>query len=198
MIRPLEERDLTPAVEVLASAYLGNPAHSVLFGGAGSRKMAFNRALFHGMVHSDLGKNLAGFFIDDRLVGVLNMNHSPACVLAGQEDQEAPQDMMQDLGEYGSRVAEFFGQWAKLDPKTPHWHLGPIAVIPEMQKQGIGVQLMNYYCRVCDEHKEAGYLETDRPENVGFYQKFRFHIIGEKEIMRVPCWFMRRDAVFYK
>ena len=52
------------------------------------------------------------------------------------------------------------GTWAKHDPEEPHWHLGPVAV---------------------DAH-----LETDRPENVSFYERFGFEIVGEQEVLGVP------------
>ena len=53
-------------------------------------------------------------------------------------------------------------------------HLGPIGVAPEAQGQGIGTALMNRYIEHLKQERSAGYLETDRPENVEFYKKFGF------------------------
>ncbi|HTF33339.1 MAG TPA: GNAT family N-acetyltransferase [Myxococcota bacterium] len=36
------------------------------------------------------------------------------------------------------RVLRWTGQWARRDPAEPHWHLGPVAVDPDLQGQGIG------------------------------------------------------------
>ena len=39
---------------------------------------------------------------------------------------------------------------------------------------------------------EVGYLETDRPENVGFYAKSGFELTSEMNLLGVPNWFMHR------
>jgi hypothetical protein len=47
--------------------------------------------------------------------------------------------------------------------------------------------------------RSPGYLETDRPENVGFYRKFGFDVTGTASIEGVLTYFMRspkRYAVF--
>jgi hypothetical protein len=41
---------------------------------------------------------------------------------------------------------------------------------------------------------EAAYLETDKPENVRFYERFGFEVVGEEEVLGVPNWFMIRPA----
>lgn len=44
------------------------------------------------------------------------------------------------------RLAIWLSTWARIDPIVPHWHLGPLAVDPTWQKQGIGTQLMVLAC----------------------------------------------------
>ncbi len=83
--------------------------------------------------------------------------------------------------------------WAKLDPKQPHWHFGPFAVLPERQGQGIGSQLLTYFCEHVDRLGAAAYLETDKPENVRLYQRFGFEVTSEKPVLGVPNWFMWRS-----
>jgi hypothetical protein len=34
------------------------------------------------------------------------------------------------------RILSWVGEWARRDPSEPHWHLGPVAVEPELQGQG--------------------------------------------------------------
>jgi hypothetical protein len=38
------------------------------------------------------------------------------------------------------------------------------------------------------------YLETDKSENVPFYQKFGFTVVAEADVLGVPNWFMSRAA----
>lgn len=90
------------------------------------------------------------------------------------------------------RAMKMRGTWAKKDPRKPHWHLDPLGVEPELQGQGIGGQLMEYYCKHVDGLGMVAYHQTDRPENVKFYQRFAFQVVGEETIMDFPNWYMWR------
>lgn len=52
-----------------------------------------------------------------------------------------------------------------------HVHLGPLAVDAHLQGQGIGSLIVQEHCRRLDSAREVGYLETDKRENVGFYER---------------------------
>jgi ribosomal protein S18 acetylase RimI-like enzyme len=43
-----------------------------------------------------------------------------------------------------------------------------------------------------DAAGEDAYLETDKPENVRFYERFGFEVVGEQEVIGVPNWYMAR------
>ena len=98
------------------------------------------------------------------------------------------------LRDVESRATLWKGIWIKHDPSKLHSHLGPIAVLPEFQGQGIGSIMMNTYCRLVDNRGLPAYLETDRPENVRFYEKFGFKLVEEVEILGVRNFFMWRDS----
>ncbi|HEU4422411.1 MAG TPA: hypothetical protein VFR67_07700 [Pilimelia sp.] len=53
--------------------------------------------------------------------------------------------------------------------------------------------IMREYCRRLDEAGDTGYLETDKAQNVRFYQRFRFDVIGAAPVLGVPNWFMLRN-----
>jgi len=53
---------------------------------------------------------------------------------------------------------------------------------------------MNRYVEYLEEERIAGYLETDRPENVKFYEKFGFVLRHEEELIGAPTWYMWRRA----
>jgi predicted N-acetyltransferase YhbS len=94
-------------------------------------------------------------------------------------------------GGAGGRGISF---WAKRDPDEPHVHLGPVAVDVHLQGQGIGSLMMEQHCRQLDAAGEVGYLETDKLENVRFYERFGFEVVGEAPVIDVPNWFMRRPS----
>jgi len=88
-----------------------------------------------------------------------------------------------------SRLLQFGAAAAKHEPKERHWHLGPVTVAPQAQRQGIGSRIMHEFCQEAD----ATYLGTDKLDNVGFYEQFGFETVGETELLEVPYWFMRRS-----
>jgi hypothetical protein len=53
---------------------------------------------------------------------------------------------------------------------------------------------MVLYCEDLDRTATSGYLETDRPENVAFYQRFGFEVKEEIPILGTPNFLMRRPA----
>jgi GNAT superfamily N-acetyltransferase len=61
-----------------------------------------------------------------------------------------------------------------------------------MQGQGVGTALMRYYVEQLERGKAAGYLETDRPENVSFYKKFGFVVRYEEKVIGTTTWHMWR------
>ena len=48
------------------------------------------------------------------------------------------------------------------------------------------------FCKLMDSFCAFSYLETDKSENVRFYQKFGFKVMAEAEVLGVPNWFMCR------
>ncbi|HHG2225134.1 GNAT family N-acetyltransferase [Synechococcus sp. CCFWC 502] len=90
------------------------------------------------------------------------------------------------------RVGQWAGEWAKHDPRESHWHLGPVAVEPSRQGQGVGSALLKGACNRMDQRAAILYLETDKEENVRFYQKHGFEVVGQSLALNQKSWYMRR------
>jgi hypothetical protein len=58
------------------------------------------------------------------------------------------------------------------NPRAPHCHFGPVAVDAHLQGHAIGGQILAAFAGRTDAARQAAYLETDKPENVCFYQRF--------------------------
>jgi hypothetical protein len=54
--------------------------------------------------------------------------------------------------------------------------------------------MMRVFCARMDAAGEDAYLETDKPINVRFYQRFGFEVVGEQQVLGVTNWFMLRRA----
>ncbi len=91
-----------------------------------------------------------------------------------------------------TRTIHWLGEWGKKDPDEPHWHLGPVAVEGGMRGMGIGSRLMQAFVGRMDELGDAAYLETDKPENVVFYERFGFGVVDEELVLDTRNWFMHR------
>lgn len=91
-----------------------------------------------------------------------------------------------------ARVGRWLTEWAKRDPDEPHVHLGPVAVDRGRQGEGIGSLMLAEHAQRLDQAGEIGYLETDKLENVRFYEKAGFEVVDEAPVLGVPNWFMRR------
>jgi predicted N-acetyltransferase YhbS len=90
-------------------------------------------------------------------------------------------------------VVSWTSAWARRDLDEPHVHLGPVAVDVRLQGQGIGSLLMREHCWRLDGDRAVGYLETDKPNNVRFYERFGFEVVREEPVLGLPNWFMRRE-----
>jgi predicted N-acetyltransferase YhbS len=102
--------------------------------------------------------------------------------------------LLTPLGDALPQVIRWFTRWSHLDPDEFHVHLGPIGVAPESQGRGVGTALMQRYIDHLDQEKAAGYLETDRTENVEFYKRFGFVVRRNEDLIGAPIWYMWRPA----
>ncbi len=194
-IQPLQPAELSEATDVLGKAFATIASSIALYKGrqdiARCIKIAFEAMLKHRPGQVFTAKH------DSRIVGAMRMVEWPDCQMTPLQGLRMLPSMMK-TGGLGTirRGLKMRGAWVKRDPKKPHWHLDPIGVTPELQGQGIGSQLMEYYCNHIDKLGMAAYHETDsKPENVKFYERFGFKVIGEETILDFPAWYLWRSPV---
>jgi ribosomal protein S18 acetylase RimI-like enzyme len=134
-----------------------------------------------------------GAFIDGTLVGVCVMVRPGRCQPRLLDKIQLVPALLGGGGvALTLRVIKWTSQWSARDPDTGHWHLGPVGVDRALQGRGIGSRLLAEFCARMDAIPSASYLETDKPENVAFYEKFGFQTIGDAAVLGVPNWFMVR------
>lgn len=188
-IEPLRSEQTDEAAHLLARAFVTNPLHAAAFGAS---RIVANEAFFRIGLAAIKGPKLVA--VDgSRMLGLIHWVHSPACQLSGLGKLRIMPAMVKGLG-VGSalKVSVWLSAWARHEPGDEHLHLGPIGVEPEAQGHHIGHRLMDRYCEELDRTRTAGYLETDRLENVGFYKRSGFEVIGTASILGVVNYFMRR------
>lgn len=195
VIQPLCKNDLLTAANICARAMLDNPLHVKVFGANSRIRERRLKRFFPGMLaYVNHKGSLYGAFADGTLIGVLGM-------LPPQHCKPAPLDLLRLLptlltsnSPLGTiRMAIWLSTWAKIDPTTAHWHLGPLAVTPAWQSQGLGSKLVKYACEIGSS--DSLYLETDKLSNVEFYQRFGFSILATPTILATPSWTMMRNGL---
>jgi ribosomal protein S18 acetylase RimI-like enzyme len=189
VIDPLRSEQRDAAARVLARAFITNPLHIAAFG---APNFASNEIFFRAALAVMKGPKLVA--IDgSRILGVIHWVRSPNCQFSGAEKLRMAPAMLKGLGLLSRvKVGSWMAAWSKYDPAEPHIHLGPIGVDPEAQGRGIGRRLMERYCEELNRAAVAGYLETDRWENVDFYKRFGFHVVETAPVLGVDNYFMWR------
>lgn len=198
VLRELERADLGRAAQVLGRGMCENPANIRVFGIAERARRSRALARFFGAVFRGLYRrgSIYGAFHDEALVGVCCMARPGLCQPGTLEKLTVVPSVM--LGHpFGTtaRVLRWTGEWARRDPREPHWHLGPVAVDSHLQGQGIGSAMLASFCAQMDACGALSYLETDKRENVDFYRRFGFSVAEQAAVMGVPNWFMSRPAL---
>ena len=79
-------------------------------------------------------------------------------------------------------------------PSEPHMYLALLGVDPSAQGKGIGKQLLQPRLDHCDENGFPVYLETQKPENLPFYERFGFKVRDTVSFDKSPTiWSMWRN-----
>lgn len=192
-IRPFQESDLAEAIVVTTRAYATNALGDAVYRGH-PEKLRFQEASNRQILAHAPGQ----VFIaarNGKVMGMMRMTEWPQCQMTLSFVQTlriiVPALLTRNRGVVLRRMAAR-SAWTRHHPNKPHWHLGPIAVVPELQRRGIGSQLLEHFCRIVDQSGQAAYLETDRPENVRLYERFGFRVIEEGPVVGIPNWFMWR------
>jgi ribosomal protein S18 acetylase RimI-like enzyme len=92
------------------------------------------------------------------------------------------------------RWREVFDALAAEHPVAPHAYLCTLGVDPAHQRRGAGRALLAAWLAALDRDGARAYLETDRAENVAFYGRAGFRVVGETPVLGVRVWRMERPA----
>ena len=194
-IGPIQRSEIPAVLDVIARGMRDNPIHVAVYGHDPEERFAGQRQMFEaGFEIAGLDRDmLVARRPDGTVVGVCGMM-APDEALPGGVDQLRLLRRILKLGPGPAlRLLRWIDTWSRLDLKHPHWHVGPVAVDPRYQGQGVGTRLMQVFCNKMDAAGEVAYLETDKLINVTFYERFGFEVVHREDVLGVPNWFMRRD-----
>jgi ribosomal protein S18 acetylase RimI-like enzyme len=194
-IGAIGEAEIEEVLDVVSRGMRDNPQHVAAFGeDSETRRRRFRALMAAAFSASDFSRALVARREDGVIVGVCGMLPPGDC----RPDLRQGLRLLPALLSIGPRAAgrlvRWMGAWQRHDPKERHWHLGPLAVDAHLQGEGVGSRMMRVFCARMDAAGEDAYLETDKPINVRFYERFGFGVVGEEDVLGVPNWFMLRRA----
>jgi ribosomal protein S18 acetylase RimI-like enzyme len=181
----LDHRDIPEAARVLGLAMVSCPIHVAVFQGQGDEVRRVQGSMFASLLRRNPGLVFVAK-LDGQVIGVLRMK---SCSGGRASFPEADEGALRDTA---SRLDYWQTIWQCHDPGEPHWHLGPVGVLPSLQGRGIGAVLMERFCQEVDARRGAAFLETDQSRSVRFYRRFGFRVVGEVDIFDVKNYFMWR------
>lgn len=193
-IRELHLGETDAAAAVLGRGMRDNPLHVRAFGVDSDPRERTLTRIFQGVLRQYVSKGvILGAFDAGAMVGVCAMVEPGRCQPSGGERLRLLPEAIAGAGLGGTvRLLRWVGAWARHDPGEPHWHLGPVGIERHLQEQGIGTALLRVFCQRMDALQAMAYLETDKRENVAFYERFGFQVQAEEPVLETPNWFMAR------
>lgn len=90
--------------------------------------------------------------------------------------------MIRTFGLRSARPRQVVDVMKDVHPDEPHWYLAVIGSDPTVRGKGFGQALMRSGLDRCDAEHCPAYLESSKPENVPYYQRFGFEVTGVIEL----------------
>jgi ribosomal protein S18 acetylase RimI-like enzyme len=193
-VRDLRPEEIPEAVGVLARGMRDNPLHVAAYGRDPERRLRCHARLMGALFRTSPTLQPICAARDGTLLGVAGVAPVGTCRPSATQGLRLLPSVVALGPRTAARMGSWLSTWAKRDPHEAHVHLGPLAIDAHLQGKGIGSQIMREHCRRLDVAGETGYLETDKPENVRFYERFGFTVVAEEPVIGVPNWFMRREV----
>jgi ribosomal protein S18 acetylase RimI-like enzyme len=101
------------------------------------------------------------------------------------------------LAAIGPRIPRALGGLALMEkshPRQPHWYLAMLGTDPPQQGKGVVAALLDPVLTRCDTEGLGAYLESSKPANVPYYERFGFRVTGQIDLPDgPPLWPMWRD-----
>ncbi|OGD45336.1 hypothetical protein A3K69_02195 [Candidatus Bathyarchaeota archaeon RBG_16_57_9] len=179
LIRVARARDIPALVETLSHAFDADPVLSWVIRGDGKRPVALRRLftfiLKEGVPHGEVA---ATDELDACAVWV------PPGVWAEPPGLLESLRMLPETLRWTGlgrlrRFMEMDTAEHERRPRTPHYYLAILGVLPRRQRTGLGSALLGHTLGRLDEEGMPAYLESSNPANVPFYERHGFRAVDK-------------------
>jgi ribosomal protein S18 acetylase RimI-like enzyme len=96
-----------------------------------------------------------------------------------------------------TRVAAILDEVEAARPPEPRWLLTLLGTLPERRGRGLASAVLAPVLERCDREGACTVCETSAPENLTFYGRHGFEVVGERALGAdgPPSWTLRREPV---
>jgi ribosomal protein S18 acetylase RimI-like enzyme len=192
-VRDLRREEMGAAVGLLSRGMRDNPLNVAAYGADAERRQRALERMFATLFRVFRAQRPLCALDGPTLVAVGGVAPPGTCQASALQRLRFLPAMAAVGPRDARRVSRWLAAWGERDPGRAHSHLGPVAVEPALRGRGIGGELMSEHTRQLDAAGQLSYLETDKRENVTFYERHGYRLVGESEVIGVPNWFMLRD-----
>jgi GNAT superfamily N-acetyltransferase len=191
--RQAEPGDMTPIAGALARAFHDDPAMTWLFGDRSAPRLR-RIARFMGSEARRHRRHGGLVLTADGHPGAALWDPPGRWRSTWPDVLRAAPMMLSSIGPRVPRALRGLGLMEASHPRQPHWYLAVLGTDPPQQGRGVGAALLAPVLGRCDAEGTGAYLESSKPENVPWYERFGFRTTGRIDLPDgPPLWPMWRD-----
>jgi ribosomal protein S18 acetylase RimI-like enzyme len=179
-VRPAQKSDVGDLGRTLGRAFFDDPVSVWLLPDVSARVAGLSRLFATMTRHHHLARGGVEVACDGPDIGAAALWDPPNQWRESRRAQLAQTPTF--LRVFGLRTARARGMqemMKHLHPEEPHWYLAVIGSDPSVRGRGFGQVLMRSRLERCDAEYCPAYLESSKPENVPYYERFGFTVTGE-------------------
>jgi ribosomal protein S18 acetylase RimI-like enzyme len=197
IVSSLKREQARDAAALLGRAFCDNPGVCVVLDrhGREERQRLMTRAAY-GFVQASLRHGEATAVIADGRLAAVSLVYPP-----GTYPPSVGAMFWMSLGPLRSsprtifRYARFDAYMRSRHVRAPHYYLFMLGCEPDLQGRGHGGALLRALNERVDGRGVLAYLETDKAENVGLYQRFGYEVTTDQLVLGTcRLWTMTRPV----
>lgn len=194
-VERLDPAALAEAAALLAEAFGDNPLNVAVIGPDPARRRRSNRAGLDALLPVACREALVlGARRGGGLLGALVATPPLAHPLPLPALAQRVRLLLRQGWRVARRWADVYERLDARHPRAPHWYLGTVGVAAGARGAGVGRALVVETLCLADRDGVPVYLETDRAENVAFYERLGFRLLHTSRLLGVEIWHMQRAA----
>lgn len=178
--RPARKADIPTLSQVLGRAFYDDPVTMWMLPDAKARSARLPRLFATLTRHHHLAGGGVEVACDGPSIGAASLWDPPNRWKQTAREQLAMlPSIIRTFGYRAAGARDVIELMKRHHPEEPHWYLAVIGSDTAVRGKGFGQALMRSRLDRCDAEHCPAYLESSKPENVPYYERFGFTVTGE-------------------